>query len=180
MYRKLVVALIIVFVFIASSGYLTLMNDRSPALQASAVSIPITIGMVGSDSHVAVDEVTIKHLSLDELIQLNHLSMDAILITPEQINEAAKPKYAQFFAKVEIPVFFIGVNQPYYTNSDQSLVYSNQPYKSDVTYAYGRVKQSASKFKTWGFKAENENEMLQMYKDIFQTVRKHKNQTSSL
>ncbi|WP_110114433.1 hypothetical protein [Bacillus sp. CGMCC 1.16541] len=178
MNRKLIIACISVLVFTISAGCLPRLNNHFTVLQASALSMPITIGVVGEEPDVEVSGVTMKVIALDELIMEQSLSLDAILITAEQVNEAEKPKYAQFFATVKIPVFYVGVNQPYYTKSDQSLIYSNQPTSDDVTYAYGRMKKSSSTFETWGFKAKNEKELNNLYKDIFRLVQQKKSQTN--
>lgn len=136
---------------------------------------PLRIAVVGEPPEVKEEQVTFQKISFDELTKEEIGSYDAVIITEENLTQAADSKYANTYLKSTIPSFFLSARShiPFTvekTNYDESWKWTAGNY-----YAVGVfTSQETKTLKNWGYGLYNDKKtdenIKEVYSRIFKTV----------
>ncbi|WP_262372536.1 lysozyme inhibitor LprI family protein [Sutcliffiella horikoshii] len=132
----------------------------------------LDIAVIGEPPEVKEEQVIFTEISFDEMTPENLTSYDAVIITENNLSEAAEDQYAEVYSESTIPFFFIGTdNFAFFTEKDWQYDKTSE-WTAGRSYAVGILtSKEDDTLKHWGFGLHNDiknNEHLkEMYSRVF-------------
>lgn len=127
-FKVLIPILIILVVF--SLAY----NSKVDPLQDQMLykSEPLKIGIIGEIPIVREDIIEFQQMQFKDIENDDfNTKYDAIIITNDNLSEAAQDKYAKAYRESKIPFFFIGSAKGTLPFTDENISYEDAPFLSD-------------------------------------------------
>ena len=135
----------------------------------------LRIAIVGELPEVKEEQVRFIKISFDELINNKLDSFDAVIITENQLTDAAGNQYAEVYLTSPIPFFFIGTGH-YAPFTDEDLDYDqSMNWTEGNGYAVGILNlQDSDELKKWEYglynDVKNDENVKDVYSRIFKTI----------
>jgi hypothetical protein len=139
----------------------------------------LIIGIIGDTPRVREDNVEFVEIEFFDLEQESFMTQyDAILITKENLSEAAEASYASIYMKSKIPFFFIQNKKSYIPFVKEDLSYEDVPIQDNNSYATGFIYDN-NVLTYWGYclynDIENDTNVNDVFTRIFETITQVKN-----
>lgn len=135
----------------------------------------LKIAVIGEPPQVREERITFKKISFDDLNEDNLEGYDAVIVTQENLNQAAESQYAEIYSNPPIPFFFISTTNhiPFII---KEIEYDDSwDWSPGNNYAVGVLKSNEEDTLThWGYglynDIKNDEHIKEVYSRIFKTV----------
>lgn len=131
----------------------------------------LRIAVVGEPPKVEEEQVEFSEISFDGLTGNKIGSYDAVIITEENLSEAAEGKYAKIYIDSTIPFFFISARSHIPFTVKETEYNKSWDWTAGNNYAVGVLasKQDDS-IKSWGFGLYNDKKSDEHIKDVYSRI----------
>ena len=150
---------------------------ESPPQTTPYAGTNLNIGVIGNHPTIVEENlITFKRISFYDLKKRN-LSVDAVIITKDNLHEASMDEYKDAYNNSQLPFFFIGTDSSLpFTESDYPYV--EKDFEKGTSYAVGFVGFGDGGFNDHQYglynDVENQKNLLDMYSSIFRTIEEYK------
>lgn len=136
---------------------------------------PLQIAVVGNKPIVKEKQVSFKKVSMDEIINMDLESFDAVIIREDQLLEASESQYAEVYLKSSIPFFFFGTNNFLPFTQEKYPYNKTSHWTPGTSYAVGvLLLEESGQLNTWGYGFYNdlktEDHIRDIYSRVFKTI----------
>lgn len=163
----------IVLAFLIMSAFLMGCKDKNEYESSIYEGENLTIAVIGEKPEVREKNIQFRSITLEEL-ESNMTGIDAIFITKERLEQAAKPEYVKLYHQMKMPVFFIESEKSYIPFIYEDIAYEDAPNINDQMYVAGMMSDGTDEVQVWGFglynDVVNETNIKSAYSDIFETI----------
>lgn len=130
----------------------------------------LQVGVLGETPAIRENNVNFKEITFNDLSEVKVLAkFDAVLVTKENLIQAANKEYSRVYKTAAIPFFFIQSNKSYIPFINEELEYSEVPELSSDSFATGYF-QDGDKFQYWGFGLYNDKINSMNIKDVYTRI----------
>lgn len=137
---------------------------------------PLSIAVIGDIPDVKEEQISFQEITIEDLLERNLQTYDAVFITKEHLSEAAGGQYADVYLNSGIPFFFIEATKTYHPFIEQDLTYEDGYDIKHISkhYAVGYFSSKTEEDRYWYFGLYNdvvsEENIKATYSTIFGTI----------
>ncbi|MCR8995584.1 hypothetical protein [Brevibacillus laterosporus] len=131
----------------------------------------LNIGVVGSKPSVNEENVQFIELTLDRLIKDQNITLDALFIMPDMLQEASKKPYKPIYKTGKYSIYFVDSASSYLPFTEDDMTYESAPKIKDGMYIMGILKgtnKEVIKIKGYGLKDDKKTD--KNIKEVYSTV----------
>ncbi|MCK0472316.1 hypothetical protein [Halalkalibacter sp. APA_J-10(15)] len=141
----------------------------------------LTIAVLGYTPFYMERHVEYHLVDIDELEQEMH-HVDAVFVTEDAFEQASKSDYTSMFNEMMVPVFFIGLNKPYFIFTEEGLTYQHS-YNHEEEQSSGRViqgymNQGNGEIITWKLSIPDRRDTANAFLSIYTIINEIHNENS--